>query len=107
MTSVPLQLDHVRTAEQKGAHVIIEVTVEAQNVGVAQVRLDLYLAAQLVLHLVLLQLRLVQRLRMHAWALSFCAASCAIDGCALCGLHAGMASGKSNVALAGILLRLM
>jgi hypothetical protein len=68
VTSVPLQLDHVRTAEQKVAHVIIEVTVEAQNVGVAQVRLDLYLAAQLVLHLILLQLRLVQRLRMHAWA---------------------------------------
>ena len=46
------------------AHIVVEVAVEAQDVGVAQVRLDLNLAPQLVLHLVLLQLRLVQRLRM-------------------------------------------
>ena len=46
------------------AHIVVEVAIEAQDVGVAQVRLDLDLAPQLVLHLVLLQLRLVQRLRM-------------------------------------------
>jgi hypothetical protein len=37
---------------------VIEVAVEAQDVGMAQVRLDLNLAAQLVLHRRLLQLAL-------------------------------------------------
>ena len=48
-----------------GAHVVIEVAVQAQDVGVAQVRLDLNLPPQLVLHLVLLQLRFVQRLQQY------------------------------------------
>jgi len=55
----------VEDAGARGAHVVVEVAIEAQDVGVAQVRLDLNLPAQLVLHLVLLQLRLVQRLHRH------------------------------------------
>ena len=54
------------TGERPGAgHLVVEVAVQAQDVGVAQVRLDLDLAPQLVLHLILLQLRLVQGLRVQ------------------------------------------
>ena len=56
---------NVEDAGERGAHVVVEVAIEAQDVGVAQVRLDLDLPAQLVLHLILLQLRLVQRLHRH------------------------------------------
>jgi hypothetical protein len=49
-----------------GAHLVIEVAIQAQDVRVAQVRLDLYLAPQLVLHVGLLQLRLEQHLGTRA-----------------------------------------
>lgn len=46
-------------------HGVVEVAVEAQDVGVPQVALDLNLAPQLVLHVTLLQLRLEQHLERH------------------------------------------
>ncbi len=48
-----------------GAHVIVKVAIQAQDVGVAQVQLDLDLPQQLIFHHVLLRLRFVQRLQQH------------------------------------------
>ena len=43
-----------------GSHLVVEVSVEAQDVRVSQVRLDLDLPSQLVLHVRLLELVLEQ-----------------------------------------------
>ena len=45
------------------ADLVVEVAIEAQDVGVSQVGLYLDLAPQLVLHVRLLQLRLEQHLQ--------------------------------------------
>lgn len=47
----------------RAGHLIVEVAIEAKDVGVPQVRLDFNLTPQLVLHVALLQLRLEQHLR--------------------------------------------
>lgn len=44
---------------------VVKVSVEAQDVGVAEMRLDLNLSPQLVLHVRLLQLVLEQHLQRH------------------------------------------
>ena len=46
-------------------HLVVEVPVQAQDVGVAEVRLDLNLSPKLVLHVRLLQLILEQNLQSH------------------------------------------
>ena len=48
-----------------GSHLVVEVAVEAQDVGVAQMRLDLDLAPELVLDVALLQLVLEEHLERH------------------------------------------
>ena len=48
--------------DQKHSLGVVKVAVQAQNIRVAQVRLNLYLTAQLVLDVCVLQLALVQDL---------------------------------------------
>lgn len=51
--------------DQKHPVRVVEVAKQAEDVGVPQVRLDLNLPPQLVLHVALAQLRLVQHLERH------------------------------------------
>ena len=53
------------------AYIVIEVAIQAQYVGMAQVRLDLNFSAQLVLHIRVAQLILEQDLQQR-WQHSGC-----------------------------------
>ncbi len=58
------------------AHLVIEVAIEAEDVGMAEMRLDLNLPSQLVLHVGLLQLALEEDLQAcgqeDAWSSATC-----------------------------------
>eukprot|EP00976_Prorocentrum_cordatum_P113276 1195672-Prorocentrum_minimum.AAC.8 len=56
---------HQRLRQRRDTHLVIEVPVETQDVGVPEMRLNLNLATKLMLHVTLLQLGLKQHLECH------------------------------------------